>query len=143
MIKNTENDKKLKKCRDCGEDKLLDFFYVQKEYVSVKGKGTSLIYFPYCKKCQGKRNKKSQTRNNKVIAKNKRYQKKYHIAYDDKYNEINKEKINEKRRQYYDRNKEKLKVKSKEYYHRNKEILIEKAKERYRKKAISKVDSKN
>lgn len=143
IIENTEKDKKLKKCKDCGEDKLLDFFYVQKKYISIKGKGTSLHYMPYCKKCQYKRNKKSQTKNEELIIKTQEYQKGYNTAYRIVYNKINKEKVNEKARKYYHRNKEKLKAKSKEYYHKNKEILSEKSKERYSKKESSKVGGKN
>lgn len=67
-----------KKCKDCKKNRKIKFFGVQKKYVSIKGKGISLLLYPYCKDCQYKRNRKSLTRSKATILRNKKYQKKYH-----------------------------------------------------------------
>ncbi len=67
----------MKKCIDCENNFSLDFFGVQRKYVSKKGKGLSLHLYPYCKDCQYKRNRKSLLRSSENIDKWKSYQKIY------------------------------------------------------------------
>ncbi len=100
-----KRDKEKKKCRVCGESKLLTEFY----YIKKTNKAAD-----ECKECRSKMNKEYGKNNKEKIAKRqKRYKKK------------NKEKIRERNKIYYKNNKEEIRVQNQKWYRKNKKRCIE------------------
>jgi chemotaxis protein histidine kinase CheA len=127
-------DAKSKTCSKCGEEKLLEEFYIRK--------GCSSGRSGQCKSCRQRANRQYKQANKekikayyqankeKIKAKHKAYREanKEKIAANDrrngyKWRQANKEKIEAQRKQYYQANKEKIAAKSKRYAQDNKEKI--------------------
>jgi len=115
-----------KKCRICGEVKILDEYYFRKD---------SGTYTTECKKCSNERKKRYSEDNKDKL---KKYHKKYREENKEKikeqgkkYRENNKEKIVEYQKEYIEDDKNRLKHKESvdKYYENNKEKILKQSKE--------------
>lgn len=69
----------IKVCKRCDDPKPITLFSSRSH---VLKDGTKVKYnSPYCNKCTAKANKKSQTRSEEIIKRNKEYQREYHKKY--------------------------------------------------------------
>lgn len=98
-----------KVCKNCGVEKSIDEFRINKGYHLNK-----------CKKCEYEYQKQYRKTNTEFIKKDKERKKIYYFEHKDKITEYNKK--------YKEEHKEELKIKTKLYRARNRDIILEKDK---------------
>lgn len=127
-----------KKCRMCGEFKLLSEF--------GKRKDSNDGHRHDCKECDKKRSKEYREKNReKVLEKSKlRYKenREYYLQQFQEYHKNNAEEIKKRKKSHYKENKEYIREKIKENYKENKERYLEYAKQ-YRTENKEKVNHNN